>query len=76
MTRLIHSQAKDNYPLIALISPECIARLNKIFNTHYRKGPVMAVTVERIKPVKDKREVSKFFKRLMETKPGFDKGDR
>jgi hypothetical protein len=75
MTKLIHSQAKDVYPLIALISADCITRLNKIFNTHYHKGAVMPVTVERIKPVKDKGEVSKFFKRLMETKPGFDKGD-
>ena len=38
MTRLLHSQAKDNYPLIALISPDGIARLNKIFNTHYTKS--------------------------------------
>ncbi len=76
MTHLTHSQAKDCYPLIALISQEAIARLNKIFDTHYYKGAVMPVTVERIKPIKDEGEISKFFKRLMETKPGFDKGDK
>ena len=62
MTKLIHSQAKDCYPLIALISPETIARLNKIFNTHYHKGPVMAVTVKRDKKAEDN---TKFFDRLM-----------
>ena len=77
MTKLTHSQAKDIYPFIALIKSEAIARLNKIFNTHYRKGPVMPVTVERIKPTEPvDKGVSKFFKRLMEVKPGFNKGDR
>lgn len=61
MTRLLHSQAKDNYPLIALISPDCIARLNKLFNTNYRKGPVMPVTVKRDKAKEDN---TKFFDRL------------
>lgn len=62
MTKLIHSQAKDNYPLIALISPDCIARLNKIFNTNYHKGAVMPVTVKRDKVKEDN---TKFFDRLM-----------
>ena len=63
MTKLLHSQAKDSYPLIALISPDCIARLNKIFDTHYRKGSVMEVTVKRDKKVEDN---TKFFKKMME----------
>ena len=62
MTKLIHSQAKDIYPLIALIKPEAIARLNKLFNTHYRKGLVMQVTVKRDKKAEDN---TKFFDRLM-----------
>lgn len=60
MTKLIHSQAKDNYPLIALISNDCIARLNKRFDTHYTKGPVMPITVKR-----EKKDNTKFFDRLM-----------
>ena len=62
MTRLIHSQAKDSYPLIALISSEAIARLNKLFDTHYHKGAVMAVTVKRDKVKEDN---TKFFDKLM-----------
>jgi hypothetical protein len=63
MTKLIHSQAKDCYPLIALINQEAIARLNKIFDTHYTKGAVMEVTVSTVK--KDKEDNTKFFDRLM-----------
>ena len=62
MTKLIHSQAKDCYPLIALINQETIARLNKLFDTHYYKGPVMEVTVKREKAKDDN---TKFFDRLM-----------
>ena len=62
MTHLIHSQAKDNYPLIALISNDCIARLNKLFNTHYTKGAVTQITVKRDKAKEDN---TKFFDRLM-----------
>ena len=62
MTRLMHSQAKDCYPLIALINQEAIARLNKIFDTHYHKGAVMPVTVKRDKAKEDN---TKFFDRLM-----------
>ena len=62
MTKLIHSHAKDIYPFIALISQEDIARLNAVFNTHYRKGPVMEVTVKRDKA---KKYNTKFFDRLM-----------
>jgi len=62
MTKLIHSQAKDIYPLIALISQDCIARLNKRFNTHYHKGSVMEVTVKRGKKAEGN---TKFFDRLM-----------
>jgi len=62
MTKLIHSQAKDCYPFIALLSQEDIAKINKLHNTHYRKGPVMEVTVKRDKKAEDN---TKFFDRLM-----------
>ena len=62
MTKLIHSQAKDIYPLIALINQETIARLNRLFNTHYHKGPVMEVTVKRDKKAEDN---TRFFDKLM-----------
>jgi len=62
MTHLFHNNTKDNYPLIALISQEGIARLNKLFNTHYTKGAVTTITVKRDKKAEDN---TKFFDRLM-----------
>ena len=83
MTKLIHSQAKDIYPITALMSDKSLDKLNDIAKVvsgiKYKRQRIeqMAVTVKRIKPVESvDKGVSKFFKRLMEAKPGFDKGDR
>lgn len=58
------------YPLIDLLSTHCIDELNKIFGTHHTKDEVRA----KIRVIRREQE-PEFYKRLMETKPGFSKGE-
>ena len=61
---------KDCYPLIQLLTEDCIEELNKVFGTHHTKDEVKA----KIRVLR-KEEEPGFYKRLMETKPGFSKGE-
>jgi len=71
MTKLLHSQAKDNFLVINMLSDESINNLNKLPNVHVSKQKVnIQITIKR------KEEKPGFWKRLMETKPGFDKYDK
>ena len=72
MTKLLHSQAKDkkdNYLFINLLSDKSLDKLNDILGTNYKRHQ----TSQKIDIPEETR--FKFFKRLMEVKPGFDKGD-
>ena len=65
-----HIEIKDKYPIISLLSEDCINNLNSRFRMH--------ITKERVKKqirVQRKEERPGFFDRLMRQKPGFDKGD-
>jgi len=44
-----NNQIHYSYPLISLISPDCIARLNRRFKTHYTKQIInnQIITVKR-----------------------------
>ena len=61
---------KDCYPLIQLLTEDCIDELNRVFGTHHSRQEVK----EKIRVIR-KEESQGFYKRLMEEKPGFGKGD-
>jgi len=56
------------YFLVDLITEECLAQLNKVFGTKHTKEEIR----KRIKVIRQQEDPA-FWKRLMETKPGFDK---
>ncbi len=66
----LHHEIKDSFQMISLISDNGIASLNKLFDTHYTRQ-----LVKKQIRIKRKEEKFSFWKKLMETKPGFNKGN-
>ncbi len=72
MTRLIHSQAKDCHQIINLLPDEVIGKLKDLcIKNHWQFSDIRQQSAKVNLPEETR---FKFFKRLMEVKPGFDKG--
>lgn len=63
------TEVKNIYPIPCLLSDDCIKRLELLFGIHISRQQQSNVNLpEEVK--------HRFYKKLMETVPGFDKGDK
>jgi hypothetical protein len=70
----IHKEVKESYPIISLLPVETIGKLKYLCAKNHWQFSDVRQQLKRINLPKEAE--FKFYKKIMETTPGFDKGDK